>query len=183
MRAVRDHQTPDRRAEADLIWFWAWSDGEMGLRSSFGAMTARLQVGGRTGGRPITDLDERCIEAATRARLISRALELLPGLHRRALRYAYGPDARELPGLGVAAPVALLSPAAMLAYRESRSDRPLEEWLVRLCWRAHRRQGESPARDRCTVRAIALEANATLARAVQAFASARRSMPSRRSCP
>lgn len=165
----------DPRAEADLRWFWTWSQGDMGLRSSFPAMVARLECGGRTGGRPIMDIDERCLEAAARARRISRALELLKARERLALCAAYGPTApaEPLPLLGVAAPVAPMTRAAIDGHRDSNTNRPLEEWLLRLCWRVQQRTSDALASDRVLVRAIAQEADALLRQAVGAFALAR----------
>ena len=180
----------DPRAEADLRWFYTWSRGDMGLRSSHPAMVARLQVGGRTGGAPIMDIDERRLEAATRARHITRALDLLSDSQVRVLRAAYGPYARELPGLGQAAPVAPLTNSAMHAHAASHTDRCIEEWLVRLCdrvqsgikgTRAERRACEATrATDRLTVREIAAESDALLRQAVLAFASARRALGARK---
>ena len=72
--------TSDPLAEARLRWFLSRdSRGAIGERSSFAAMVARLEVGGRTGGAPRTDVDERQIHAAEMDRHIRRALELAYG--------------------------------------------------------------------------------------------------------
>jgi len=172
MMLVSD-QPRDSRAEADLRWYWNWSDGDLGLHSSFPAMVARIECGGRTGGAPITDIDERCLEAATRARRIARALELVTERQRRVLFAAFGPGAYLLPGLGRATPVAPLTPAAQQAHLASGSSRSLGEWLVRLCWRLAQADPKAAgAVDHVTIRAIESQAEAMLRDAAGAFASA-----------
>ena len=171
----------DRPAEAALRWFWNEADGEMGLRSSFPAMVARLECGGATGGKPIMEIGDHRIEAAGRARIISRALGELPERQRRVLCAAYGPYARELPGLGAAAPVAPMTEAAQAAHRASGTDRSIEEWLVRLCARVtSKKPRSSNAAERLAFKAIVGEAQGTLRLAVKAFATTHLALRSRR---
>ena len=172
----------DPRSAADLRWYWTWSDGELGMRSSFGPMVARLQCGGRSGGKPITEIDDRVLEAAARARHISRALALLSNRDHVALRAAFGPSApiEPVPGLGLVAPVAPLTRCAWQAHRDSHTDRPIEEWLLRLAHRAAQR-GDVAACDRVLAREIVAEAEVLLRHAVGAFGSARRAIGIRRS--
>ena len=171
----------NQSAEADLRWFWNEADGDMGVRSSFPAMVARLECGGATGGRPIMEIADHCLEAAGRARIISRALHELPEHHQRVLGAAFGPCAHELPGLGMAAPVAPMTEAALAAHKASGTDRSIEEWLVRLCARVNSKKARaSNAQDRLAFEAIRDEAQASLRRAVNAFDVAHLALRSQR---
>lgn len=161
--------------EADLRWFWTESDGAMGLKSLFPAQIAQLQIGaGRRGTHtPIQhEVDGRLVEAATRARLISRALECMPRGHVRVLRAAYG-DAHHHQLRPIYADLADLAPetdAAQKAHRRSRTTRALAEWLIRLAKRATRGEQE-PKRILYLVRS---EAEATLVSAHRAYVQSRR---------
>lgn len=160
--------------EEDLSWYWCWSDGDMGLRSIHAPMVARLECGGRVGGAPILDLDERCLEAATRHRTITRALERLSDDQVRVLRVAYGPQAHRLPGLDQPACVAAactLAPAARQAHAESSTTRSFEEWLVRFFARSG--SASCGPQDRVLARRILAEASALLAAAGAAYGAAR----------
>lgn len=151
---------PDPRTEADLRWLWCWAEGEMGLCSGFPAMVAQLEAGGpMSGGKVRTDLDPRALEAAGRARGIVRALERAFGEGVRwrssfevhALRRALSDeDARRFPAFGKYAGAAVLTKAAQdrwhiywcgLRRVTCTCPRTLEEWLVRLAWRAQGRAG------------------------------------------
>ncbi len=172
-----------RRMEADLSWFWTWSEGEMSAPSNFMAMANAISLGCSVmGGLPKTDIDEGRLNAASRARPISRALAKLGPLDRRVLYAAFGPDAQESPGLGKMALVALLTPLAAKAYRASHTTHTLEEWLLRLAWRVNRSLGDQVPEDSATLHGILAQANAMLAQATHAYLTAsngRPTMPAR----
>jgi hypothetical protein len=166
---------PDPRDEADLRWYLNESEGAMGLRSSFGPMVARLEAP-MSHGRPIMELADHQLKAATRARLIRRSLEALAPEHQLVLRSVYlarrdtpaHPDAlrrwRELAGL------VENSEAARAAHRRSRTPRPLAEWLERIV-----RASASPtARTEALVLRRQLEGD--LLRAMRAYAEARKTI-------
>lgn len=129
---------PDPVDEADLRWYFNEADGDMGLKSSFGPMVARLEAPLSRGGALIVDIDERKLNAASRARTVKRALECLPLDAQHVLRAAYTarpdspqrPDAlkrwRDLAGVVEA------SEAAKATHKKSRSTRPFLEWLERI---------------------------------------------------
>lgn len=159
----------DPRAIADLRWYWSDAAGDLGLKSNFEPMRARLETGGRTGGAPILELDEKCIDAATRERHIRRALERITERDRGILRAAFGGADRDLPAFGRATGVVPMTDAATLAHRKSRTNRPLEEWLVRLVCHAEK----DPVAAR-TMRVIRREADIMLGAALARFSNARR---------
>jgi hypothetical protein len=181
----------DPRVEAELRWYFTEADGDMGLRSLFPAMVARLEVGGRTGGRPITEMDDRWLLAASRARRISRALELLaaadlrradapPPADRRVgdvqvLHCAFRAPEQDLPGWGSLTGVLPLSRRALSAWCSSHSTRTFEEWLFRLAWNVARRHGGKSNLPASTalLASIRLDASTMLRGAVQAYARAR----------
>jgi hypothetical protein len=159
----------DPRAIADLRWYWSYAAGDLGLKSNFEPMRARLEAGGRTGGAPILELDEKCIDAATRERHIRRALERLTERDRGILRAAFGSSDRDLPAFGRATGVVPMTDAAQLAHWKSRTNRPLEEWLARLVCHADK----DPVAAR-TMRVIRREADTMLGAALMRFSNARR---------
>lgn len=164
-----------RRAIDDLTWFWTEADGDMGLCSSFGPMVAMLQSGGPTGGRPIMEIPEHQLHAATRRRVIARALEQLGETipeHRSVLETCLGRGGYR-PELG-AALAAPLTTAARRAWRSSASARPIVEWLARLYQRARHGCGEHPAVDRLLVTTIEREAESLLLEALREYAAVRR---------
>ena len=178
----------DHGAEGALRWFYTWADGELGMKSNFGAMVAQLE-GGHAGGGSIDDVENRMLErleAAGKARRIRRAFERLSGPQFWILRTTFGPGARELPGLGVIAPLAPYTVAALRAHAESGTDRTIEEWLVRLCYRCSRtcpcgarkkRRAEEKATlaDRAALESIRREGEALLRSALSRFAASRSS--------
>lgn len=129
--------------EADLRWRWTLAEGEMGLRSSFPGFVAQCQVGaGRSSLKPVEEIDSRCVEAASRARLIDRVLELIPRDDVLRLHRVFHGRLDDLEQQwGPAAALLLESPALVELHRKSRSQRPLREWLLRLGRRA---TGEPP---------------------------------------
>ena len=161
--------------EADLRWFWTESDGAMGLRSLFPAQIAQLQIGaGRRGTHtPVQhELDGRLVEAATRARLISRALETMPRGHVRVLRAAYTETRHQplRPIYGDLAELVVETDAAQRAHRRSRTTRSLTDWISRLAKRAGKGEAE-PKRILYLVRS---EAESKLVAAHRAYTEARR---------
>jgi hypothetical protein len=148
--------------------------GDMGLQSNFEAMRARMQVGGRTGGKPIVDIDERCLKAAAREKRIRRALERLPDHVVAILVHAFGPDTREIPVFGRATGVVPLTLAARRTWASSGTTRSLEEWLVRLVIRVHTGKGDDPVVDRALLQSIREEADRLLATALRAYVAERR---------
>jgi hypothetical protein len=162
-----------QRVEEDLEWFWNWAEGELDAPSNYSAMINAIRVGPTKGGGQVPDgIDNGRLAAATRVRLITRALERVAPLHQRVLHAAFGPSAHELPLLGKAAPVAPLTTAAQAAHRDSHTTRTIEEYLVRLTHRASNRLGAHVEEDRATARAITAEANQMLTSAMRAFADA-----------
>lgn len=112
--------------EAELRWFFSQADGEMGLRSNFTGIVARIEGGGGTG--VAHHVDTRRLEAAARARRIAAALSSVSKPERTVLFAAYSrePESRLLC-------VMLHTPEAREAHRKSRSTRSLGVWLERLC--------------------------------------------------
>ncbi len=159
----------DRRVESDLEWFFNWSEGELGAPSNFMAMVTVISTGCSSRGLPTTDVNKGRLEAAARARHISRSLQRLDTRDRRVLRAVYGPDARELPVLGKVAPVAALTAVAKAAHTDSHSARSLEDWLVRLTWRVSEKLGDHLVEDSATLHAIASEAFGLLYKALRAY--------------
>lgn len=177
----------DPRDEAELQWRFLWGDGEITEPSSFPAMVARLEAGGRTGGQPIVDIDPRRLAAAGRVRRIDRVLELLTADQRRVLFAAFGPPSETQTGsplriLGRYPGAALVTREASRAWLASGTDRDLADWLARLCSRVatpqtgsrrERRADNAPA-DRSLVLAIRREAEALVLSAMRAYSAARR---------
>lgn len=153
---------------AELVWFLGGeAEGDMGLRSCFPAMVARLMAF-RSGGRPSLDLDDRSVAAAMRARGIARRRESLSERHRMVLLAAYGhrtdPPAEVEPVIGVA----LYSELAASAHAISGSDRPLHVWLWRL--RERVRRGAASASERSRLAEILRDSERALAVAEAAYA-------------
>lgn len=177
----------DPRDEAELQWRFLWGDGEMSEPSNFEAMRARLEAGGRTGGKPIMDIDERRLAAAGRGRRIDRVLALLSPDQRLVLFAAFGPPSETQTGsplriLGRYPGAALVTGAAVRAWQSSGTDRDLADWLARLCSRVatpqtgsrrERRADNAPA-DRSLVLAIRRESDALVLSAMRAYSAARR---------
>jgi hypothetical protein len=164
------------RIAEDLIWYWNWAEGEVGVPSNYSAMVNAMRGGGRSGSRS-REIDEGRFAAATRMRLISRALQRLDPFNHNILFAAFGPHARELLIFEKAAPVAVLTKAARAAFQASHTNKSFEEWLLRLVHRASNRLGDHVAEDRATANAIAGEANVLLTRAMQAYSDAWRLRP------
>ena len=112
--------------ESELRWFFRESAGDMGQRSNFLAIVARLE-GGSMGGEPHF-VDTHRLEAAARARRVQCLLLGLSRTHREILCAAFGMDS-EYRLLWVMK----LCPETREAYTQSRSTRALDEWLLRLC--------------------------------------------------
>jgi hypothetical protein len=132
---VQSHE----EAAAELRWFWRESSGELGLRSNFTSLVARLEGGGPMAVS--TELDNRRIQAARRARGIQTALDELSAADWRVLWLAFGAD-------GAAAGterlwlVALETEVFGEEYRRSHTTRPPLEWLRRVADAARRGEWE-----------------------------------------
>jgi hypothetical protein len=177
-----------RQDGSDLVWFFSGeSRGDMGERSNFGPMVNRIECGGRTGGRPIMGPDDRCLDAADREWPVLCALRELwrraPDAY-RVLRAAYSPTCRQPEhvtaawGRPVAAepaaalvPVAPMTSTAQRAWLGSGTDKGLDEWLVRLAWRAA--MTDADPLDRARVAAIRRDAEALLTQAMAAYRGAK----------
>jgi hypothetical protein len=157
----------------ELRWYWASATGAMGLRSNFAAMMAGIHGCATGGGTPATDIDERCVEAATRDRRVRRALAQVPDHEAIILVHAFGPGIRELPAFGPATGVVPLTRVARQAWVKSGTNRTLEGWLARLLVRVHTGRGEDPARDAELLKAIRREAEELLGGALRAYAACR----------
>jgi len=154
----------------DLGWYWACSDGELSSPSNYMAMVSAIRLGRASAvSQSSTDLPEVRLQAAARARVISRSLAAVGADDRSVLFAAFGPYARELPVFGAVAPVAALTTAAEKAHRASNSARHLGDWLVRLAWRVSKRQGNQLAEDLATAFAINAEADKRLRNAIVSF--------------
>ncbi len=163
----------NRRIEADLTWYWTWSEGEMSAPSNFMAMANAIALGcAVSGGPPSTEMDEGRLASAGRARPISRALAQLSAIDRQVLYASHGPVGLELHALGKSAAVALLTPLARKAHQASHTTRSFEEWLVRLAWRVAKKQSDHLPEDCATLHGIAAQANAMLAKATRAYEAA-----------
>ena len=165
------------RIADDLTWYWNWAEGEVGVPSNYSAMVNAMRGGRRSSGALSREIDEGRFAAATRMRLISRALQRLDPLNHNILFAAFGPHARELPILEKAAPVAVLTKAARSAFQASHTNKSFEEFLLRLVHRASNGLGDHVAEDRANAHAIAAEATALLTRAMQAYSDAWRLRP------
>jgi len=167
---------PSPQDEADLRWFFTEADGEMGLKSTFGGMVHQLQMGGGARGSytPVPrEADGRLLEAATRARLISRALEACGREAAAVLREAYSALPVELaelfPAFGELAALVVSTPAADRMWRRSRTNRVKVAWLVRRSLQA--RKGDPSAGSQ--VYELRREAEALLAGAARAYSRKR----------
>lgn len=170
----------DHPVESDLEWFFNWSEGELCAPSNYMAMVSAIALGRTRGSRNAApDLVDGRFQSARKVRRISGALSRLPAPQRQVLFAAFGPAARELPILGNAAPVAMLTAAAQSAHQASQSARSLEDWLVRLVHRASKRVGAHVEEDRAIAGGIAFEANRALTRATRAFVKALSSQPTK----
>lgn len=158
-------------AEADLVWLFQEAAGDMGQHSSFPAMVAMLERGGPGAGEMRTDLDERCIAAAERARPIAKALRAAGPDAETILRLRFSDDTihHGLEAFGMLAAAVFAAPAASTAWRRSRTARSFPDWLRHLSRRCVHGSGGNPAADRALVRAITLDAEATLTRALSAY--------------
>lgn len=110
---------------AELRWYWRESHGELGLRSNFTSMVARLEGGAAP--QAVPEVDGRRLEAARRARRIARRLEEMPAHLVRALWLVFA--APESAGLRL---VAIDEPECVEAHVRSRSKRKRAEWYDRL---------------------------------------------------
>lgn len=172
--------------ESDLRWFFTEADGDMGLRSSFSAQMTQLQMGGGRRGTYVPqqrEIDGRLVSAATRARVISRALEAIGRGYSYTLRCAYGiPAHPELHGFQELAGLVADTPAAQRLHRRSRTKRPLPDWLARMRLQAH------PLSDKKVpdleaqriVYEVRVEAESQLVAASKAYTLARRETARRR---
>ena len=159
---------PHPQLEADLAWYFREADGDMGLCSNYQGMVLKLQAPRASSGRPPSGPEGRVFGAATRARRISRALEVIGKARSDTLRMAYDGNApaelhayHELAGL-------VLEEGAPV-HRRSRSRRSLVQWLARLAQRAPK--DAVAARWLAEVRSLA---EVRLMAAARAFEGARR---------
>lgn len=88
LRSLRPHPADEQA----LRWLWNEAEGEAGLKSNLGAQLEhmRLGLGRRARGTQVTEVDDRRLEAADRARRIEQRLARVPREHRRTLEAAYG---------------------------------------------------------------------------------------------
>lgn len=154
----------------ELGWYWTCSDGELSSPSNYMAMVSAIRLGRASAvSQSATQLPDNRLQAAARARVISRSLSVVGAEDRSVLFAAFGPYARELPVFGAAAPVAALTTAARKAHQDSCSARHIGDWLVRLAWRVSKRQGNRLAEDLATASAINAEADQRLRKAIASF--------------
>jgi len=168
---------PHPQDETDLRWRFQFADGEMGLKSMFPQQMQQLQLGGGRRGThtPIQrDPDPRWVAAATRAREIDRALELVADEHRHVLRACYGVgQSPELHAYGDLAGLVLW--AGTDRYQRARTRRTIVDWLARLAQRA--KKDVAVARVHAE---IVRTAEARLMAAARAYGGAKRDVRRRR---
>lgn len=130
------------RRLADLAWFFGGDmEAALGVRSNFAPLVDLAMAGLGGGGRLSTDVSDRRIDDATRARRIRSVLEQLGPATVQVLWAMHAPHAwpREVRAeLGELAAVVLLSPRARRAIAEQQPDRRGRvksgpDWLLSLC--------------------------------------------------
>jgi len=165
-----------RVVEDDLTWYFNWSEGELAAPSNYSAMVNAIRLGLTSGhaNRTPDAIDNGRLDAVTKSRRIKRALDRLSPIHLRVLYAAFGPDAHDLPPLGIVAPLAPLTIRAQQAYRDSKTTRSIEDWLVRLTHRASKNLGAHVEQDRRTANAVAAEAMQMFLASMRALAEARK---------
>ncbi len=199
LEALGELGRPRGRLSEELTWFFAEGLTVGQPRSNFARMVegcaARLGqraereswhmvVSTHTHAPCSRELDGRTLEDAHRAARVRRPLATLSEGDQAILAVAFGPrTGPELAGLGPLGSLAPHTKAAQVAHRESGSDKPLGEFLVRLCHRCaagktvgatrKKRRAEiaTPA-DRTALAAIAREAECMRAIALVAFRQA-----------
>lgn len=157
-------------AAADLRWLFTQSGGELGLRSNLAGLVARIEGGGGSYGAP--EMDTRRIDAATRARAITKALVSIPQAFARVLFLAFAPSA-ETPEAHRLHYIAIETDECLEAYVRSRSTREVGEWFARLT--AAARRGQDSERRR-TWNRIQAQAQQTLEVALVAYCKAKGSV-------
>lgn len=171
--------------ESDLRWFFNEADGDMGLRSMFPQQMQQLQLGGGRRGTHtpvIHEPDGRLVAAATRARLVSRALEGIGTRYTGTLRSAYGRlEHAELHGFQELAGLVVYTAAAARLHRRSRTVRPVPDWLARMYLLAQptKKKPANPDAQRI-VWEVRSEAEAQLIDASRAYSRAKRESARRR---
>lgn len=160
---------------AELRWYWAAAQGAMGLRSNYMAIMGGGSRSAARSGKPVLDIDERCLAAATVEKRVRRALAQVSDREAAILVHAFGPDIRELAAFGPATGVVPLTGTARQRWVASRSTRSLEDWLARLVVRVHTGRSNDLARDVVLLKAIRTEAEQMLRGALQAYAEHRHS--------
>jgi hypothetical protein len=162
---------PDGQTEAELRWVFNEADGDMGVRSNFMPMVARIQCPRDAAAVTSYEADWRQVEAASRDKVIRQALERVGGGKARVLELAYTElshdAAQRLEPLGRVAGVVLALPATIAAHAKSQTDRPLVEWLGRIA----KRSASVTTRGICAP--LTREAEALFFDAVAAYRKAR----------
>ncbi len=167
---------PDPESEDDLRWYFNESSGAMGLKSNFAGMVMNIQAPRSHGNSCAAVIGEHQVEAASRARWVSRVLTAVGEDHARTLRAAYqarqsnDPAAAALKAFGELGSLVLESPATVEYHRRSRSQKPLLDWLLRIS----RKQASPAARSQCAE--VRRDAEARLAKAARAYVEAKRQL-------
>lgn len=106
----------------ETIWFFTESSGEMGLRSNFEPIVARI---GGVYGVPVTtgEMDGRMLSAASRYRQAVKAINCISNKHRDTI---YNYAIHRITG------VILRSELFRDFHRRSGTDRSPEDWLNRI---------------------------------------------------
>ena len=157
--------------EHELVWFLNYASGEMGLKSNFSSMVGLLECGGPCGSVVNREIDQRCVEAASRARPILKALNAVGPEAKRVLCAAYGEEQPTgLEVFGRCARLVLVSPRARQAWRDSSTARSFSDWMTRLSKRLVHGTSPNPARDRMLVREIVMDSERTLESALYRYA-------------
>lgn len=153
---------PDPWVESDLRWLFTEASGELGLRSSYGAMVAVLQGGGGGDAEAATVAEERRVEASVRARKIEAVLHRIPRRLQAALRAYYGPPKVRGAWWGRYGDVVLLTAVYRREYGAGR--RAAEKLALRMV------TGLATAQERELAHALKRGAEALVAEAHRAYA-------------
>jgi hypothetical protein len=153
--------------ELDLRWFFGERDTSLGMRSNYGSLVDRLS-GLSSGTNLEFSMSEQVFKAATRARLVSKALRAIPEQQARILCDAYGPivETQLYPSFSLLADIVCQLLSVRAAHRAARSKDPVARWLA-----SQTRLTVPSARD--VVYHATREATQLLTEAALAYAQAR----------
>lgn len=110
----------------ELRWYYSEMSGEMGLRSNFMSVVNKLS-GFYGANDPNSNIDGRLLAAAGRAKKVARGLKALSEEQQSTLlHYCNGHSIDPM------LPIMLKSQLAYTIWKDSKSRRQFEEWLLKL---------------------------------------------------